>query len=302
MYRAVSFVLILVSVFGCIDGQRRSALPVTHEEDDYYATTAYIGDMYYLPQICEWFTRVHFKPEHTDTGEKELLPALDSVITGSSNLTRRRVPMDQARKYFILSGLDSVFVFNMTHDLLAKVALAGVELIERGGDRKFVAVYAAPRFERDAEELYYCVSQQLPDHFIAGFSYSQINDPTLENYVLHQLQPNGTVQARIGNVAVRPSGVTYSVITTPQRSYLTELIDSKVNILKDMNGRYRIERIVPLPYEFNSRPLLLGFLYVPGTDERLVSLAVFTDYQEYRFLYQNRIRLKSIGREVQFGM
>ncbi len=300
---------IAVASFLCSCGQRESAPSASKnaegpqvEDYDYYATTAYIGDMYYFSNTEEFVTTAYLLPEFKELTSREVASHTDSTVFQSPGFSRQRLPMERARKWFVLSGMDTVSVFSMTHRPVAKVMLRRIEVLREGGKVKYIAVYGGQRLETDPDAIYYCVNRTLPELQIANFSYTQLNDPSLDNYLRHLLRLTPEDTRNITNVSVAPAGLTYSIVTTPSQTYLTELKDNHFNILREMNGRHRIDRIVPLPFEFNGRPLLLVFLYIPGSAERTVSLGVYTAYTEYRFLSYNRLRLKSIGREVQFGM
>lgn len=296
-------ILLVMSIAACVHREKPASVHrATGEEFDYYATTAYIGEMYPLPATRQMYTPAYLLPEFKGSLPEEFLPHVDSIIAESASMTRKRIRISIARRMFLLSGMDSVSVFTTDHAFVGKVSFSGVELMQRGEELTFIAVYEMHDFPADTDELYYCVNKDLPELAIENFDYTLLNNPSLDNYVLHRLGLSPEQVGGVSHVSVQPSAITYSIISTRSETFLTELTDNHFNILREMNGRFRLERIIPLPFQFNNRPLVLAFLYVPGTTEKTVSLGMYTEYTEYLFLRYNRLRLKSIGREVQFGM
>lgn len=289
----------LLLVTSCNQSPRETtAAGKIRDSDDPYSTTVYIGEVNYFSDTEEFYTELYLLPDFEESSDA-VVSLVDSVVFENGSAKRTRLPLDQVRKYFMLSGMDSIYVFQTNHTLVVRSPLMRVEYLETNSEKKFIAVYEGQGTTTEPDERYYGISRLLPAYAIAGFKYAVINNPSLNEYLAHRLNL-GKEKPVIKNISLQPMGSTYSIVTTRSESVLTEMNDTQFNVLKNMNAKYRIEDIIPLPIEFNGKPLLLTSLYIPGKPRESFTLAVFTDYQEYRFLNYNRLRLKSIGREVHF--
>lgn len=298
-FKQFLFLLFPVAVlFGC-NPRETKTLPKEEKvepkgekvEQDRLSTTVYVGEMYFFQETREFYTSVYFDPDQDQRDPELFIPLLDSTIYEGKNFRRKRLPMELARNTFMLSDLDSLFVYDTDHRFITTAMLLRIEYLQDGVDDKFIAVYKGDQLKNDPAEQYYCMNKILPDLQVHDFSYKIINDQSLNGFIVHRLKVKPD-HWKIENIEVLPSRAMYSVVTSSEESFITELKDNQFSVLKNMNGKYRIDHILPLPFEVNGKPLLLTYLFIPGIAPRYTSLTVFTDIEEYRILNNNRMRVK----------
>jgi hypothetical protein len=292
------FFLLLAAVCACTNGTSDTRRKVNQKKEP--RTSVYFGEMHYLPETREFYTPIFLNPDLESQEPESLLPLLDSTVISNPTMTRKRFPMDRAKEFFMLADIDSLYVYDTEHTRVSRAALQRVEYLDDHRQPGFVAVYRGEPLHTDPAEEYYGMSDTLQSLYVSDFSQRTMNDPSLNSFLLHRLKPKDNVVPEIRNIEIGPSGAVYSVITSPEASYITELKDGQFSILKEMNVRYRVDHILPLPYDVNGKPLQLVTMYIPGAPGRVVSLAVFADFQEYRILHYNRLQLKKPEREVEF--
>ena len=272
-------------------------------DEDPIMSMIYVGEMHYFPETNEFYTSLYLLPELREKPRESIIALFDSMVHKTDVHTRKAISLREATDIFFLNGLDSLLIYDTNHHFVSHGLLRRVECLEDETAKTFIAVYAGEPLRSDAAEEYYCMNLFLKDNFIKDFSSRVVIDPSLDNYILHRLSLPPEPRPHIKNIVVSPGGSTFSVITTREASYLTEVKENQFALLKNMNARYRIGEVLPLPFHVNNKPLLLTSLYIPGTIEKSVSLAVFADFQEYRFLNYNRLSLKKKKpheREVRF--
>jgi hypothetical protein len=252
----------------------------------------YIGEMYYFQETDEFYTPLFFNPDFDENETDALISMSDSVVYDHNNTKRRRVPMTVAKTAFNLTGLDSLHIYDTHHTLISEASFIRVEYVENGVEHKFIAVYHAGRLTTDPAERYYCTSDLLRDYYISGFSHRTVNDQSLNKFIIYRLKRDERAKWDITNVEVLPSRATYSVVNSSSESFITELNNNQFNVVINMNQAYRVDHIVPLPYEFNQRPLMFITYYKHNEISPETSLAVFADYQEYKLLPYNRLKIK----------
>ena len=270
-------------------------------DEDPLMSMIYVGEMHYFQETNEFYTSLYLLSDY-DQEQQRIIGLFDSVVYESDIYARRTMTMKKARAMFFLDGLDSLLVYDTNHRFVSNGLLQRVECLVEGNKKSFIAVYKGEYLKSDIAEEYYCMNRFLKNNFVEHFSSRVIIDPSLDNYIIHRLSVPKKPAPKIMNIVVTPGEATISVITTPEASYLTEVKDNQFALLKNVNARYRIGKILPLPFHVNDKPLLLASLYIPGSPDTSVSLGVFADFQEYRFLKYNRLSLKkkTHERKIQF--
>lgn len=288
----LSLVIVLPGLFltGCNTGDNRT---VSKKADLNEATpTTYVGEVRYFPETEEFYTPLFLYAGFDESTNDSLITQVDSVVYQRKGLKRSRLPMFFAKTRFMLSDLDTIHIYGTDHQLVTKAKMVRVEYLQEPVENKFVAVFKGEKLQGDPADEYYCLNRQLPQLRIEDFSHRNVNDPSLSRFLLHHLNEKQSAQWVINNTELLPSNVVYSVMTSPEKSLITEYKNNEFKVLKEMNLKYRIDRILPLPFEINGRPLLLATVYIPGVTPHSASLAVFTNYEEYKLLNSNRIQIK----------
>jgi len=265
----------------------------------YFDSTLYIGYVDYFPETSEFFTALFFKDGFEEPDEEVLASKLDSLVFSEEDWSRERLPMSEARRMLVLSGLDTIFIFNRRHQLVSKATLSRVEYLWDGMEGYFIGVFNGDKkFSAQTEELYGVSSHYLPLK-TAAFACEEIEDEKLNNKLLGSLHIDPFSTWDMRHFKVNPDKATYSIVSTYKlnseegQSYLTELKNNEVKILGQQTNDYHFLNILPLPMQVNNQPLLLISAGYPSSDFLWDYLAAF-DGSSYQPLDYNRIHPKSL--------
>jgi hypothetical protein len=280
-----------------------SAPEVTTAQEEkvnaYFDSTLYIGYVDYFPETQEFFTALFFKDGFDEPDEEMLASKLDSLIFSEEDWSRERLPMKEAQRMLVLSGLDTIYIFNRRHQLVSKATLSRVEYLWDGMEGYFIGVFDGDKeFSVQTEELYGISSHYLPLR-VPAFSCDEIEDEKLNNKLLGKLHIDPFANWDMRHFKINPEKVTYSIVSTYKmnseegQSYLTELRNNEVKVLSQQTDDYHYLNILPLPMQVNNQPLLLISAGYPSSDFLWDYLAAF-DGSSYQPLDYNRIHPKSL--------
>lgn len=293
-FKNITLCIFLFLLYSCIT--KEGSVPDgngKNKKKETESVSVYIGEMYYLAETEEFYTPLFFNPDFDEADTNTLIAKSDSTVYETNRMTRKRIPMTEAQTAFMLDDLDTLFIYDMHHILISRAAFVRVESLATDGEDKFIAVYKADKLKTDPAERYYGINNLLSDRYISDFRYRVVNDPSLNKFIMHGLKRDPDVKWDITNIEVLPNRGTYSVVNSTSESFITELNNNnQFSVVINMNRGYRVGNISPLPYEFNQRPLMFIRYYKHNENSLQTSLAVFADYQEYKLLPHNRLKLK----------
>ena len=271
-------------------------LPDTQESTD---STFYIGYVDYFPETKEFYTNLYYRTGHENPDEELLESKLDSVIVLDDDWGRERLPMEEAKKLLVLSGLDTLFIYNRRHELVCDASLTRVEYLWNGMESFFIAVLKPNcTFHQQTGELY-GISAAYPTLGIAALSAEEIEDENLNRDLIRKMNLNPRLTWRMRHFRMAQRAGIYSVISSYQMdsnegdSYLTSLDGSQVKILNHEVNNFHFLNILPLPVDVNGKPLLLISAGYPSSDVLWDYLAAFND-ETYEAVDYNRIDPKTI--------
>lgn len=268
--------------------------PFTEESLD---STFYIGYVDYFPETREFYTALFYREGHEYPDEDLLQAKLDSVILLDDDWGRERLPIEEARKLLVLTGLDTLAIFNRQHELICISPLTRIEYLWNGMESYFIAVYSGnDNFTEQTEELYGITSAHawlIDDSFTAN----EFSDPQLNEYLLKAMKANRNLSWDMRHYRINPAQTTYSVLSSfsPEvnegSSYLTLLENNVLHVLNQEVNNYHFLNILPVPIHVNGKPLLLITCGYPGSDVLWDFLASY-DGAHYEAMDYNRVDLK----------
>lgn len=272
------------------------------DNDTGFDSTFYIGYVDYFPDTREFYTALFYHEGHEYPDEDLLESKLDSVIASDDDWGRERLPMDEAKRLLVLSGLDTLLIFNRDHQPVSKSPLIRVEYLWNGMESYFIAVFkASDDFEGQTGELY-GVSAGFPLDNMTRFMSPEINDKSFSDYLIKALNVGRHDEWEMRHYRVTPPGSTYSILSTysmesnEAESYLTCFERNSVRILNEEHDNYHFLNILPLPMEMNGKPLLLITAGYPSSDVLWDYLAGFNGTR-YEAIDYNRIHLKDLAHQ-----
>ena len=263
-------------------------------------STYYIGYVDYFPETREFYTALFYRDGHEYPDEDLLESRLDSVILWNEDWGRERLPMEEAKKMLLLTGLDSLSVFNRRHELICRCPLTRVEYLWNGLESYFIAVFSSDGKPFEQTEELYGMSGHFPLKGRTLFSAEEVTDPVYNEFLRKKLQINTAVQWDMRHYRILPSETTYSLISSNEMetdeitSYLALSEGSEVRILNEELNNFHFLNILPVPVHMNGKPLLLISAGYPSSDVLWDYLAGF-DGVHYEVIDYNRIHLKNIS-------
>src|SRR5688500_12467894 len=148
---AISLISLTLSCAHKDAGKGRAKLAVTNadakndasefEAEPHFDSTFYLGYVDYFPDTREFYTALFHREGHEYPDEDLLESKLDSVIVFDDDWGRERLPMEEARKFLVLSGLDTLSIYNRKHELVCRCPLTRVEYLWDGLENYFIAVF-----------------------------------------------------------------------------------------------------------------------------------------------------------------
>jgi hypothetical protein len=262
-------------------------------------STFYVGYVDYFPETREFYTSLFYREGHEYPDDDLLESKLDSVIVLDEEWGRERLPLAEARQLLMLSGLDTLAIFNRAQELVCRCPLARVEYLWDGMESYFIAVFQADaEFPGQTEELYGISANLPPEHF-QKISAREISDPRFDEYLIRKLNMSRAQSWSMRHYRVDPADATYSVISSysmessKSRSYLAFSADNQTEILNEELDNYHYLNILPLPVHMNGKPLLLVSAGYPSSDLMWDYLAGF-DGARYQVMDYNRVHLRDL--------
>ena len=264
-----------------------------------FDSTFYIGYVDYFPDTKEFYTALFYKDGHEYPDEELLESKLDSVISFDEDWGRERLPMEEARKLLVLSGLDTLSIFNRKHQLISTSPLSRVEYLWNGLESYFIAVYQSDGTLTAQTEELYGVSSHYAGLIRNSFMTEEISDHQLNDYLTEKLKISRLVDWDMRHYRITPPSSTYSIISSYSIesnegfSYLTTLESDNVRILNEEINNFHFLNILPVPVQVNGKPLLLISAGYPSSDVIWDYLAAFNG-SAYDAIDFNRVKVKLV--------
>jgi hypothetical protein len=271
---------LLLVIASCTEQKSTETVSDSESQDSlanasiHYDSTIYIGFVETFPETQEYYTSLYF---HEDRGNSdEWSNLLDSVIFQTEEATRKRLPMEEARKLFVLENMDVLKIYDSYHTHVATATLVRVEHFQGPIEDSFIAVYKGDMFPKVPDQAFYGVSSAGINYRKDDFEIADIETADTEKAIAQHLGVDaGTCE--FSHYAVLPDEIILSVATTPHTSFIVETKDNKVTTLSDLKEDTFVTSIFPLPYYVNNKPLIIVSEAVREGDSMWTSLAAFKD-------------------------
>lgn len=271
----------------------------TEPDADIFDSTLFIGYVDYFPETQEFYTALFYQDGHEYPDEDLLESKLDSVIVLNDEWGRERLPMEEAKAILVLSGLDTVSIYNRRNELICKTSLARVEYLWNGLESYFIAVFKSDGKPYEQTEELYGISSSYVSLFKPDFKAEEIEDGKLNEYLLRKLNISRAVEWNMRHYQLAPPETLYSIISSSgepneTRSYLTTVENNEIKMLNEEIDNFHFLNILPVPIQMNGKPLLLISAGYPSSDVIWDYLAAF-DGKTYAAIEYNRVQIKDIS-------
>lgn len=247
---------------------------------------AYIGYVYKFDESEDFYVDLYFK-DGFNYDEYDRLKSLgEERIYQDGELKRRTIPTEEARKYFLLSGLGKINVYNKTHRVVATGKLKAIEYTEDFLEGKFVGVFKLDN--PSITDYSFCIGGLK--QWVDPLEYAAYSDEVLTEQVAQHLGLDTEKIFGGKQYSLNESGAIYTVLSSDTSSYIVESLNDTRTLLYRSESSESIFDLQIIPKTVNGKPILLVACGVPETDMLWASLLVFngTKYKVTR----NNIRLE----------
>lgn len=252
-------------------------------------STLYIGEIATFVETGEVYTPVYYRSHlQTEGIYDSLREQTDSLIFEDIERRRSRLPIEIAKKYFELSGLDSIHVYAKGY-LVGKARFIRVEYLDDVIAGEYVAVFRWDGSSTAPHQLDYCISAGQHKYKAVNMLYENIDNEDLTMDILNKFAPEAEQVWNVVHMRIMPDGSVYSAISLQSRLLLLETEEGQSRILSTVNEDWVISGITPVHLEINGKPILLLRMGVKDTDFIWTSLAIFSG-EQYEFYAHNRLK------------
>ena len=246
------------------------------EITDTTGNKVFIDRVHYFPLTGEAYVWVDFN-EHYDWKALDTLKyQADSVLMDDGEIRRTNFPIKKAEKYFDLTYLDGISIFNYAHEFQGKSRLKRIEYFEDVLGDQVIAILETPNKLKG--DRFYGINGHVK--LTQSIASKEIENANLLKSVKDLIGIKSHYDWRLNAIRVEPYGITYAFYSFAaqdgkEKSFLLEKDNDSFSIVQEITNDYSIWEVCPMPIEVNQRPVLLLKVGVPETDLEWYSPAIF---------------------------
>lgn len=243
-------------------------------------TSEYYVPLYYLESV---------QKEHP---YEFLSTQLDSLIyKNDDDETRRRLPFNIAEKYFRLSGIRRISVYNKQGDLITDALLKRIEYMEGTIESQFVAVYKPMIPTWFTKDVAYCTTTAPDVYPVVHVTAKTVEDKALTKKLMTAFNLFSSKVMEVKHLRLQPYDCIYSSVNLEEGSLLIETSGKTSVIVLETKDNDAILEILPVHIEINHKPVLLITSGVHDTDMIWTALAVYNS-TTYEVMPGSRVIIK----------
>ncbi len=246
---------------------------------------AYIGFIRKFLENDEYYTDLYFKAPYDYRNYEEVAGRADTVLFSGDETSRSRIPMEYASKFFDLSGIQTIEIFDSKGNQLTTGEFVRVELFDDMINSGFVAVYkvAKPQISNPS----YCIGNRKWD-LDPTQSYESLSSEKLNSAMSKFLKLDGKQLWGMNHFSLKSTSEIYSIVSADTTAFVVESRNGKMNVLYASGQSESINEVVFIPLRINGKPVLLTNCTVPETDSDWTNLLTY-DGNTYKDSRRNRI-------------
>lgn len=269
---ALLYIPVLYLMCSCSLRQNETAMTETAERyvepDSIYTligngNSAYIGFVerfYFNNKDC--YIKLYFKNDDINQEEiDQLVLKGDSVIYQDEDNTRIRVPFWLAKKNFVLSGLEPLYIYNHSHKLVATTHIKRIEFLDQNISPEFIAVFEAGNLKK--EEQYYCLGNRLIDD--TPVKYQLFEDSVITEKIVKYINIDDTRPFECRHFKGAADNF-ITVLNSDTSTYIVEGNTDNLQVLYFSGQAENIGKIIFIPVFLNDKPLILAECFIPESD------------------------------------
>jgi hypothetical protein len=250
----------------------------------------YIGFIERFDKSDVFYVSLNFRNDFNYNDYEKVEKLADSVVfknTGENTaiLSRRKIPLDKAQKYFDLRGLDKINIISKNHEVIATGEFVRIEYLETTIESGFIAIFKMDNTNLTDQE--FCIGNSFKK--IENTRYSAFNNKPLTTSITRELEKGYKLVYNVDHYRSADSLDIYSIASVDTTAFIFDSSDKNLKVLYKSEWNEMISSIVILPKEVNGRPVLLADCGRNATDWTWTSLLVYNG-REYKRIPDQRIK------------
>lgn len=283
--RSPILLLIIIFVSACSQ-QRESAMRAeldslqaviqTHDAQTPEADSAiYVGPIMPFDETKEFYTSLYTLGDLKAFESKYIQSELDSVIYDDHEGTKRtRLPLHVARRYFNLTGLNRISVYNKAGELVTDATFERVEFLEGEIESEYVAVFKPMSPDWHTKDVSYCITTSNP-YKQTPIAVEPLHDKKLATKLIKQFSIDPKKVWKTDHLKFLENKSVWSVIAIDEGSYIIETKETGSTVIFESKAEYSVTEVMPVNIEINKRPALLATVAINDTDWVWSTLLVY---------------------------
>ena len=227
--------------------------------------SSYIGLIYNFYYNCkdESYIGLYSSKENNDLEDfNKLVETGDSTIYEDDENKRIRIPIEIAKKNFILTGLEPLYIYDLNHKLVKIAHIKRIEYLDQAITSQFIAVFDSKGLSKN--ESYYCVgNKQLNNNII---QYRLYLDSYLTSKIVTHIKIDETKPYECKHYKTKSDSTTFSILNSDTLAYIIESSPNNISVLFKSSYNENIGKTIFLPTLVNKKPVILVECYLPDSD------------------------------------
>lgn len=255
--------------------------PFMQSEPD---TLTYIGFVERFPDDDLFYTDLFFVDNFDTEFYNRIISVQRKVGVTHGEITRTRLALAEFGKYFKLSGIERIDIYDSSSQQLTSGTFSHIEYVEDLIEGRFVAVFEVD--DPKIRQPLFCVGNG-PDT-LQRIDFSPFLDGNLNFQLVDFLQLD--LSRDYGIEHYNLDGKTISTVWVDTTAYIIESNGRSMEVLYKSKSSEHISRVAAISPKINGREILLVEFGMPETDFLWSSVLVFNG-KEYEVSTDRRIVL-----------
>lgn len=251
----------------------------------------YLNRVYYFKSTNEFYVSLSFNEGYSYDSIRSIKTKLDTVVFDDDEIRRTSISLELGRKYFDMSLLDEITVFDYSHNKVQESRLKRIEFFQDVMGDEFIAVFDCNLPQSQFE--FYGISGA--NEFTESFKSRKIDKNDLIKELKNEWGIKPQYDLTSSAVEMSSFGTTlfsfaYYTFNNTAVTYIIEQKEDSVNTLLKLEDEYYIWQLIPTSIIYKNKPILLLWVGIPETDIEWYTSAVF-DGTNYQLTNSSRISL-----------
>jgi hypothetical protein len=248
-------------------------------------TLTYIGFVEKFQDDNLFYTDLFFVDNFDTDFYNRIISLQGRIGVTNGEITRTRLELNEFGKYFNLSGIERIDIYNRSNQHLTYGTFSHIEYVEDLIEGKFVAVFDVN--DPNIEQPLFCVGN-APDT-LQSIDFSSFRDENLNFQLIYFLQLD--LSGYFGIEHYKLDGKLISTVWADTTAYIVESIGESRKVLYKSKSSEYISRMAAISTKINEREILLVEFGMPETDYLWSSVLTFNG-NEYEVCRDRRIAMK----------